>query len=503
MAIRSSAVHVDPLRVAALREFVGTSGNDDFTGTAAQDTADLSQGGADTFRGLAGDDYVYMGAALTARDRLVGGNGYDAIDLDGDYSAGLRLADATISGIDQILVYSGNSYRLTLADGNVAPLGRLDIMGNLLQAGDNLYVDGSAELDGDLIVYGGLGNDTIIGGAGNDLFRTGGGTDVITGGAGIDRISYAAAAAGITIDLTLDGTAQETGVGTLTLDGIEAISGSRYADDLTGDAGANQFFAGGGNDRINGAAGNDWLIVGAGYDGALPTDVVIDGGRGRDILDFFANSFDTAGVVFDLSLARAQSTGQGTFTVSGIENVAGTAFADILTGDEAANILYGNAAGDRLIGGNGADTLYGDGYLGIDRPSTTNDLPKVFEAPAGNDMLIGGAGGDTLVGGAGADTFAYQRLGDSRGNATDLITDFGRGSDVIDVSRIDANTARAGNQAFHLGETAGHTGDIVVRYNATNNVTTLAFHTDGDGVADMTIRLSGDHANLTNADFVF
>jgi serralysin len=80
-------------------------------------------------------------------------------------------------------------------------------------------------------------------------------------------------------------------------------------------------------------------------------------------------------------------TEQGTIaaakdSMSGIENLSGTAFDDILRGDGNAN---------RLSGGNGNDTLDGRG------------------------------GNDTLTGGGGADRFVFER-----GGGHDLLTDFSR-----------------------------------------------------------------------------
>lgn len=500
---RKASADESPVYLAAApgETFTGTAANDSYSGTRGDDFADLSQGGRDRFRGVGGSDYVFMGAALTAGDRIAGGNGFDAVDLDGDYSAGLTFSATTLTGVEQLTLAGGNSYSLTLNDGNVAALGWLTIFADF-RANETVSIDGSAETDGDLILYSGSADDVLLGGGGNDLFRLLGGDDRIAGGAGIDRISFFGATVGVTVDLTQQGGAQETSIGAMTISGIEALSGTRYADVLTGTSGDNQIFAGGGNDRIDAARGDDRVIAGAGYDALLPTDARLIGGAGRDVIDLFANSFDTAGVRFDLSVTSDQDTGQGVFTASGFEDVVGTSFDDALAGDRRGNVLYGNAGGDRLAGGSGDDTLYGDGYLGIDRPSLTNGPDVLFEAAdPGADTLFGGAGADVLTGGGGADTFLFTRLSDSRAGAADVVTDFARGRDVIDVSRIDADADRRGDQAFHLGETPGHAGDIVIRYEAEANRTTLAFHVDGDGVADMLIRLDGNH-DLNAGDFI-
>ena len=68
--------------------------------------------------------------------------------------------------------------------------------------------------------------------------------------------------------------------------------------------------------------------------------------------------------------------------------------------------------------------------------STQNDkvtgtaAEETFTAGAGNDTLFGGAGDDTLTGGAGNDVFRF-----APGTGSDLITDFGTGSDRLIFER--------------------------------------------------------------------
>ena len=75
--------------------------------------------------------------------------------------------------------------------------------------------------------------------------------------------------------------------------------------------------------------------------------------------------------------------------------------------DAVAGLANGDGLDNRLLGGAGADTLTGGG---------------------GEDRLHDGAGSDVLAGGAGADVFIFARDG-----ATDRITDFTDGQDLIDV----------------------------------------------------------------------
>lgn len=82
-------------------------------------------------------------------------------------------------------------------------------------------------------------------------------------------------------------------------------------------------------------------------------------------------------------------------TLAGIENLAGSAMNDWLTGDANANVLSGGAGNDTLNGGAGEDTLNG----GAD-----NDM---LNGEAGNDILYGSTGNDMLDGGTGGNTVDY------------------------------------------------------------------------------------------------
>ncbi|MCZ6812603.1 MAG: calcium-binding protein, partial [Alphaproteobacteria bacterium] len=113
---------------------------------------------------------------------------------------------------------------------------------------------------------------------------------------------------------------------------IENLTGSIMDDTLTGDAGANVLEGGAGADTLDGAAGTDTA------------------------------SYSGSGVGVTVSLATGTGSGgdaQGD-TLTGIENLTGSAFDDSLTGDANANTLDGGAGLDTLIGGDGDDILLWD-----------------------------------------------------------------------------------------------------------------------------------------------
>lgn len=122
-----------------------------------------------------------------------------------------------------------------------------------------------------------------------------------------------------------------------------------------------------------------------------------------------------------------------------------------------------------------------------------------------NDTLIGAAGADTLHGGTGNDSFIFVRQTDSGATAptSDLIVDFVRGEDVIDLAGVDARTTNGvPNDAFTFIGTAVFSNVAgQLRYGTAAGVTTLQMDVNGNGTADTIIRLTGT-LTLTAQDFV-
>ncbi|MNG17449.1 Poly(beta-D-mannuronate) C5 epimerase 2 [compost metagenome] len=120
---------------------------------------------------------------------------------------------------------------------------------------------------------------------------------------------------------------------------------------------------------------------------------------------------------------------------------------------------------------------------------------------AGNDRLVGGTGKDTLTGGAGNDIFDFNALNETglTSTAWDVISDFARGQDKIDLSTLDANTATTTNDAFRsvIGSTTAFTaaGQLKV----VNGV--LYGNTDADSTAEFAIQLTGI-TSLSTSDFI-
>lgn len=152
--------------------------------------------------------------------------------------------------------------------------------------------------------------------------------------------------------------------------------------------------------------------------------------------------------------------------------------ADRFQLSQFADRMRGFGGNDLMMGNGGNDALIGDG---------------------GNDTLTGGAGKDTLAGKTGADVFDFDSAADSRVLAADVITDFQRGVDLVDLSGIDANTAAGGNQGFTGFIRAGGTFSRAGQLKFVDGV--LYGNTDSDAGAEFAISLTGVAA-LGVADLV-
>ena len=113
-------------------------------------------------------------------------------------------------------------------------------------------------------------------------------------------------------------------------------------------------------------------------------------------------------------------------------------------------------------------------------------------------VISGGLGADRLTGGVGRDLFSFSSIGEIAG---DVITDFSTGEDKVSLDAIDADEIAAGGQDFTWRGDQGLTGAAGdLAYIAKRNATLVVGDTNGDGVADLMLRLVGQIA-LQEADF--
>jgi Ca2+-binding RTX toxin-like protein len=194
--------------------------------------------------------------------------------------------------------------------------------------------------------------------------------------------------------------------------------------------------------------------------------------------------------------------------VKGASNLTLTGAAVTGYGSSAANTLTGSDRANHLLAGSGDDTVYGNGGNDILEGQNGADT---LSGGAGRDFLVGGAGDDRLIGGAGydqmsggkgADVFVFAP-GDTSTSLSkrDVIYDFsGHAGDIIDLSAIDANSTRNGDQKFKfIGSNAftGHAGELHATYS--DGDTYITGDTNGDRRLDFALHLTG-HVDLT-ADY--
>ena len=253
--------------------------------------------------------------------------------------------------------------------------------------------------------------------------------------------------------------------------------------DLTGTAGADTLTGGNGNDMINGLAGNDRLTGGAGIDtmiGGTGDDIFYVDNSGDIVREYTLEGTDLVYSAADYTLSSYVEN----LTLTGIADLDGTgsAFKNILTGNAGDNILSGMGGDDRLEGLAGNDRL-----LGGD----------------GADILTGGTGTDTLTGGAGADRFDWNSSAEAgKGTARNVVTDFARGSDKLDLAGIEARADSTGKNAFNfIGETAFGGIDGQLRFIDGGSYAIIQGDINGDRIADFEIRLEGI-TNLSSTDFI-
>ena len=106
--------------------------------------------------------------------------------------------------------------------------------------------------------------------------------------------------------------------------------------------------------------------------------------------------------------------------------------------------------------------------------------------------LIGASGADTMTGGQGADVFVFTAVTDSAPSERDLITDFQRGADKIDLSAIDANLGMAGDQAFSfIGNGTAFTALGQARFVVAGGGVRLELNLNSSPTPEMVIVLNG------------
>ena len=422
--------------------------------------SDLNPGdvfGQDTLASFdpAADQLVFDDPAFSAADVLFDGNDAQSFfSLDGKFIT-LDIAPFSITTVN-----------ITFADGSQLIVG--DNTTAVPDTATGGADDGPNTITGtnfDDLLVGAGGSDSVFGSGGNDVIAVVGdvpnnlyGSDTLNGGAndttpgGGDTLVYIQPLSGVTVQLSGATPSSATGgdgVSTLTLISIENVIGTDFNDSIVGSNGANRLEGGAGNDTLAGGGandtGNDTLIGGDGDDIVRQTrgQDHIDGSDGfNDRLEFTGNGITygtgagASAVSVDLGAGTSDAdrlgndsvngAGGDVATLTGIEQVFGTAGSDILTGGSLARAASGTFS-ENFRGNAGDDTIDGDngalGDRGVNDTVQYSNSTAAVVVNLGTTALVGdfyGAGVITVAGGSARDGAGTNA---ATGGGTDTLID--------------------------------------------------------------------------------
>ena len=321
--------------------------------------------------------------------------------------------------------------------GTNAQLAGVDTLTNVSLIGDSAYND---TFDLRNVKYNHLGyiTDQFWGGSYTTLLMGRGGNDTVLGNnlTNIHFGSVTTSTNGLGVNINLTTTTAQTlsnlstngiKLGNITFTGVRGITGTQFADTLTG--GVNDKF-----ERFKGDGGDDYIDGGTGFDRAEYTD-------------------STDGVTINLAQGTAGSASQGKDTLRSIEEVRGSMSADVFdargyaggapsTTNNVSSYWWGYNSflpegGDDVIYGNGSTRIdYGNAMIAVkvdlkagvadarlSADKTTNGYLTVGrDTFSGVFSVYGSAYDDELIGGGTGRT--------SRGVPTEIFSG-GAGNDTI------------------------------------------------------------------------
>jgi Ca2+-binding RTX toxin-like protein len=454
-----------------MARYRGTTANDQIVGAAENNYFYDFGTGRNILTGAGKSDVFYLTVdAIT--DFVDGRDGNDTIDYSGaDRAVRIDLISGSVTATfhDQQHFLP---YTLTVTQVQNIENATGSIYGDTIYGTDgNNTLDGNA---GDDYLYGRDGSDTLLGGDGadhlyggdqDDTLIGGIGNDYINGGAGLgDTVSYVDRSTDhVVVNLSdhawsgaepntavVHSTISSTTTETDTLVSIENATGTSSYDDFYGSSAANVFDGGAGRDWLFGHGGSDTLIGGDDVDfliGGSGADHLI-GGQGSDWALYNMNNVDDGQDPYShpgwviISLVEPETnnwwaTGD---TYDSIENIQGSPFSDLITGDDNDNMIVDTAGNNTFYGNGGRDTFIGN--------------------PDGFDTFYGGNDEDTVVYADANEPLANLGLSYERGG--DLLTLGGGNSNrsvTIDLEHQSLNAGDAGCDRFYFVEDIIGTSD--------------------------------------------
>jgi Ca2+-binding RTX toxin-like protein len=458
----------------------GTSSDDVIRGFGGNDLidggsgADLLEGGDgnDTLIGGANNDTLVGGAGSDVFSYLSRGFGFDAIsDLTagdrisvsalgiGDFTSLSPYMTESINGVEINLEWGGYGERILIQGASLGDINASFFIFDISTTAK--VVNGTSSDD---VVFGGLGNDSLVGeggrdelngGAGADTLVGAGNDDLLRGGAGNDVFAFSDRYFGVDViadftvgdkidlrnfniadmqslapymtetiqgarftfeyggymerfdvrDVMLGSLSASDFVFATTTTGV-TVSGTSSRDVLFGGLGNDTLTGNGGSDDLNGGAGNDTLIGSGGDD-------LLRGGAGNDRFAYIGRSTGID-VIADFSTGDRIDLSDlniGDFSVLTpylTDSVDGPKLRFMWNGyDEGFDLR--NVTFSALTA---ADFIF-----------STSTVARTVTGTSSSDVLFGGNGNDTLNGGNSADDL-------NGGSGNDLING-GEGNDLL------------------------------------------------------------------------
>ena len=514
--------------VVTLIDVEGLSGGtffaDSFLGDENDNVIFGNLGGADLVDGRGGDDLLWL---VSATGTVIGGAGIDTFSL---------ISSRFIQGtFDQLSIFQGVE---------------IDLVMGTMRDGFN---EGGGSISGIENFEGSFYSDVLIGDSNDNVIQVFEGQDFADGGAGVDTISYDRAfgsAESVQLDLAAGTAIQD--VVKVDLQSPAALDAAFLTDALNGDLnitittnafGGGEVYgvvrgvesdvtdgsgirtvtfspfgldgfqdAGFGNVSFSSALAEVRLVMIVDAVGALTytLDVSVQGIPIADILQVILNSVNApllVDVVTDSGGTIAMGT--DTSTLLNFENIIGSSFDDMLTGDMGNNEITGGSGDDIIDGATGNDIAIfsgnqadysivnnGDGTftvtdnVGTDGQDTLSNIEfaqfadasvdlSIISAPIngtpGNDNPLQGTSDDDVINGLEGNDVIYGLAGDdilNGGDGADRLIG-GEGADALNGGAgFDSADYRGATSAVRfnvdtggtLGEAAGDSFSGIERY---------------------------------------
>jgi Ca2+-binding RTX toxin-like protein len=391
---------------------LGTNADETLTGTVYDDQI-YGSDGHDYLYGLAGSDALFGG---NGSDTLNGGTGADM--MDGGQGNDTYYVDhvddvvvETFAGYpDTDIVYVSVSY---YDIGAAAAVEQIIYSGSvsatIVGSDSNNFISSDTSADW---LQGKGGNDWLFGGAGDDLLDGGTGNDELDGWQGNDTMAGGTGDDVYNVDSASDVVTEYANEGVDTVK-VRKSSYTLLANFENADL---RYYSG--SISVTGNSANNVFIMGTGVQS-------VAGGAGVDTVSYA----HTAAVSIDLLTSTYGGEATNDY-MTGIENLTGSAYDDVLRALGTQSVIDGGPGADTMEGRAGSDIYYVDnaGDTVIEGAGGGTDEVRIRNIPSftlpgyvekltnttnfvftgtGNELaneMNGGTTGDTFYGGAGADT---------------------------------------------------------------------------------------------------